>query len=119
MQTRTLAARAGHWSAQHRKAAIWGWIAFVLVAAAQRAHPQLRVEEVGDASADKALSKALKDDFRKAETLSLPITLLILLIAFGALVAAGLPVVLGLSGVGAALGLVGLLSHAWPVDEAV
>src|SRR3954447_14446848 len=26
------AARAGRWSAQHRKTAIWGWIAFVAVA---------------------------------------------------------------------------------------
>src|SRR4051812_36189271 len=28
----TFAARAGRWSAQHRKTAIWGWIAFVAVA---------------------------------------------------------------------------------------
>src|ERR671921_1725187 len=28
----TFAARAGRWSAQHRKTAIWGWIAFVVVA---------------------------------------------------------------------------------------
>src|SRR5256885_16552061 len=30
--TRALAARAGRWSAQHRKKAIWGWLAFALVA---------------------------------------------------------------------------------------
>src|SRR2546421_3739444 len=29
---RSLAARAGRWSAQHRKTAIWGWLAFVVVA---------------------------------------------------------------------------------------
>src|SRR3954466_13339315 len=28
----TFAARAGRWSAKHRKTAIWGWIAFVVVA---------------------------------------------------------------------------------------
>ena len=28
---RGLAARAAHWSAEHRKLAIWGWIAFVVV----------------------------------------------------------------------------------------
>ena len=89
------------------------------VAAAQRAHPQLRIDEVGDASADKALSKAFKDDFSKAERLSLPITLLILLLAFGALVAAVVPIVLGLSAVFAALGLVGVISHGWPVDESI
>src|SRR3954447_22905496 len=29
-----LAARAGRWSAQHRKKAIWGWLAFALIALA-------------------------------------------------------------------------------------
>ena len=32
MQSKNLAARAGRWSAQHRKAAIGGWLAFVVVA---------------------------------------------------------------------------------------
>src|SRR5215212_6561711 len=27
-----VAARMGRWSAQHRKAAIWGWLAFVVIA---------------------------------------------------------------------------------------
>ena len=63
-------------------------------AAAQRAHPDLRIEQAGDASATKALNKSFSDDFAKARTLSLPITLLILLVAFGALVAAGIPVLL-------------------------
>ncbi|MEA2374757.1 MAG: hypothetical protein QOD53_1220, partial [Thermoleophilaceae bacterium] len=89
------------------------------VAAVGKAHPQLRVEEFGDASATKALNKAFEDDFKKAETLSLPITLLILLVAFGALMAAGLPLLLGLSAVAAALGIVGLVSHIAPVDQAV
>src|SRR5215467_7339656 len=29
---RGLAARMGRWSAQHRKKAIWGWLAFVVIA---------------------------------------------------------------------------------------
>ena len=29
---RGLASRAGMWSAQHRKTAIWGWLAFVVIA---------------------------------------------------------------------------------------
>jgi RND superfamily putative drug exporter len=88
-------------------------------AAAQAAHPELRIEEVGDASANKALSKSFEDDFRKAETLSLPITLIILVVAFGALVAAGIPLLLALSAVGATIGLVGLISHLVPVDQAI
>ena len=32
MEKRNLAARAAHWSATHRKTAIWGWLAFVVLA---------------------------------------------------------------------------------------
>jgi uncharacterized membrane protein YdfJ with MMPL/SSD domain len=89
------------------------------VAAAAAAHPGLRIEQFGDASAGKALSKVFEEDFKRAETLSLPITLLILVIAFGSLVAAGLPLLLALSAVGAAIGIVSLLSQALPVDQAI
>jgi anti-anti-sigma factor len=85
----------------------------------QEANPGLRVEQFGDASADKALSKAFEDDLRKAETLSLPITLVILVLAFGALVAAGVPLLLAISAVAAALGLVGAFSNLVPVDQSI
>ena len=48
--------------------------------------------EFGFASANKELTDTLGQDFRKAEQLSVPITFLILLFAFGAFVAAGVPV---------------------------
>jgi RND superfamily putative drug exporter len=89
------------------------------VAAIDARHPQLRIEQFGEASADKALSKAFEDDFRKAETLSLPITLVILVVAFGALVAAMLPLLLGLSAVAITLGVLGPLSQLYPVDEVI
>ena len=85
----------------------------------EEANPGIRVEQFGDASTDKALSKAFEDDLRKAETLSLPITLAILVIAFGALAAAGVPLLLAISAVAAALGLVGLVSQAIPVDQSI
>src|SRR3954451_21020689 len=88
-------------------------------AAAQKAHPDLRIEQFGDASADKALSKAFSDDFQKAETLSLPITLLILVVAFGALVAAGVPLLLGLTAVLGTLGVIGPISQIFPMDESI
>jgi anti-anti-sigma factor len=90
-----------------------------VVAGLDRAHPGLRIEEFGDASASKALSKAFEDDFRKAELLSLPITLLILVVAFGALVAAGIPLLLGLSSVIITLGLLAPISQLWPVDQSI
>jgi RND superfamily putative drug exporter len=79
----------------------------------------MRIEQFGDASANKAISKAFEDDFRKAESLSLPVTLIILVLAFGALVAAGLPLLLGLSAVAITLGLLAPLSQLFPVDEAI
>jgi uncharacterized membrane protein YdfJ with MMPL/SSD domain len=88
-------------------------------AAVGRAHPGLRVEQVGTASADKAFDTSLGDDFKRAETLSVPLTLLILLLAFGALVAAGLPLLLGLTAVGATLGLLGPISQLTPVTDQI
>ncbi|HEV2057755.1 MAG TPA: MMPL family transporter, partial [Solirubrobacteraceae bacterium] len=88
-------------------------------AAVQRAHPDLRVEQVGSASAEKAFEKAMNDDFKRAETLSIPLTLIILLLAFGALVAAGLPLLLGLTAVGATLGLLGPISRLTAVTDHV
>ena len=41
-------------------------------AAAQKANPDLRIEQFGDSSADKALGAALDDDFKRAEFLSPP-----------------------------------------------
>jgi uncharacterized membrane protein YdfJ with MMPL/SSD domain len=93
--------------------------ALAATAAAQRAHPRLRIEQFGDASADKALSKAFAEDFKRAEVLSLPITLLILIAAFGALVAAGLPLVLALTAVMGTLGLLGPVSRLVALDEAI
>ena len=87
--------------------------------AAQEAHPDLRIEQFGDASADKALSAAFDKDFKKAEVLSLPITLVILILAFGALVAAGLPLLLALTAVMGTIGLLGPVSQIVPLDEAI
>jgi uncharacterized membrane protein YdfJ with MMPL/SSD domain len=88
-------------------------------AAAGRAHPSLRIEQFGDASVQKAVAKSLSDDFSKAKSLSLPITLVIMVLAFGSLVAAGIPVLLAITGVLATMGLVAIPSHIAPVDSAV
>ena len=88
-------------------------------AAAAKDHPMLRIEEFGEASANKAINKTLGHDFTRAETLSLPLTLLILIVAFGSLVAAGMPMLLGMTAVGATLGLVGLVSQLLPMDGAI
>ena len=86
------------------------------VAAVQNAHPDLDIEQFGGASADQAIDKVIQDDLAKAGMLSLPITLIILIITFGTLVAAGLPLLIGLTSVMAALGLVAITSHLFPAD---
>jgi uncharacterized membrane protein YdfJ with MMPL/SSD domain len=89
------------------------------VASLDRRHAGFRIEQFGEGSADKALSKAFEDDFKKAEVTSVPITLVILILAFGALLAAFVPLVLAVTAVAAAVGLIGPISQIWPVDEAI
>jgi uncharacterized membrane protein YdfJ with MMPL/SSD domain len=87
------------------------------VAAVQGRHPGFRVEEFGDASFQKASTDSAGKDFSHAESLSIPVTLLILVLAFGAFVAAVLPVLLALSAFAAAMGLVFVASHWFPIDH--
>jgi uncharacterized membrane protein YdfJ with MMPL/SSD domain len=84
---------------------------------AQAVHPDFFIGEFGDASAVDGVETAYADDLEKAGQLSLPITLLILVIAFGALVAAGIPLLLGLTAVIATFGLVALSSHFLPMAQ--
>src|SRR5215213_3915327 len=89
------------------------------VAAVQAARPGFLIEQLGDASASEAVGQAYEDDARRAEFVSLPITLLILVAAFGTFVAAGLPLLLGLTAAMAAIGILGPVSHVLPVAEAI
>ena len=80
------------------------------------AHPELRIGQVGPGSINAEVGEQLDADFRRAELVSLPVTLAILLFAFGAVVAAGVPVLLGIAAVATALGLTALASrHLIPV----
>ena len=88
-------------------------------AAAQAAHSDFVIEEFGSASGDKELGGVFTDDLKKAGELSLPITLGILLLAFGALVAAGIPLLLGLTAVIATMGLLAIPSKVLPMDESI
>src|ERR671934_1235651 len=86
------------------------------VSGVQKANPGVRIEEFGMASAMHMLDQTVGKDFKKAEKLTVPITLLILLAAFGALVAAGLPVLLAFSAVLASIGLYSLFTNLVPGD---
>ncbi len=77
-------------------------------------HPDVTVEQTGAASLMAGTADQLDRDFVTAETLSIPVTLLVLLVVFGAFVAAVVPVVLALTAVVGAVGLSALVSHVVP-----
>src|SRR3954454_9317153 len=84
---------------------------------AQRAHPGFFIGEFGGASAAKGVDTAFAHDLKSAGALSIPLTLIILVVAFGALVAAGIPLLLALTAVFATFGLVALPSHLLPLAQ--
>src|SRR5262249_14333066 len=89
------------------------------VLAAQPAHPAVTIGETGDISASDARDRVVHRDLHKAELLSVPVTLVVLLFAFGSVVAALVPVLLALTAVVAAFGLLGPISQAFPLDDSV
>jgi uncharacterized membrane protein YdfJ with MMPL/SSD domain len=88
------------------------------VRAARAANPSADLQIAGPGTVGKAIDTIVEDDLRKAELISLPITLVILLVAFGALVAASVPLLLGITSVAAAIGGLGLISQVAPLGDA-
>ncbi len=85
--------------------------------AVQGAHGGVRIQAAGPGTTDKAIGEVVSSSLRTAELISLPVTLVILFFAFGALVAASVPLLLGLTSVIAAMGGMGVLSQIAPIDE--
>ncbi|MEV0935934.1 MMPL family transporter [Streptomyces phaeochromogenes] len=80
-------------------------------------HKGLTIVQAGDASVDFAVEEATSEDFATAELTSIPLTLVILLVVFGALIAAGIPLLLAVTAVVAAMGLLTLAANWLPVDD--
>lgn len=78
------------------------------------AHPDLIVEETGSPAISKGVNDQRGEDLALSERLSLPVTLVILLIVFGSVVMAGVPLLLALSSIAATMGLAMLASHLMP-----
>ncbi|MEU5704507.1 MMPL family transporter [Streptomyces aurantiacus] len=87
------------------------------VAQVQKDHEALRIEEIGGASMNKTFDDAFGDDFQQAEFSAVPVALGILLVAFGALVAALVPVLLAITAIVATMGLMMIVSHIQPMDD--
>ena len=94
------------------------------VAAAQRAvatvqarHPVLLIGESGQASVDRATNNTISADFHRAEVTSIPVTLMLLLVVFGALIAAGIPLLLAGTAVVTAISLLAIPSRWLPIGN--
>ena len=75
------------------------------------AHPDLRVTQAGGVSLDAAINDRVAEDLGRAEVFTVPVTLGLMLLAFGALIAAGIPVLLAATSVAATIGISAPLSH--------
>src|SRR5262249_19928356 len=87
------------------------------LAAAPGAHPGVTISETGDNSAGTAQNQIVNGNLHRVELLAIPVTLVVLVLAFGSLVAALVPLLLGVTAVVAGLGLLGPLSHQFPVQD--
>jgi uncharacterized membrane protein YdfJ with MMPL/SSD domain len=87
--------------------------------AAQRAHPDFVIDQFGDASSEDAFMKVFQSDLTKSGLTSIPLTLIILFVAFGTMLLAGMPVLLALTAIAATMGLVGPISQFAPVEESI
>jgi uncharacterized membrane protein YdfJ with MMPL/SSD domain len=84
----------------------------------QNAHPGYYIGSFGT-STGKAVEAGFFDDLKRAGEFSVPLTMLILVVAFGALVAAGIPLLLALTAVLGTLGIVALISQVLPMSDSV
>ncbi|OEV27081.1 hypothetical protein AN219_23690 [Streptomyces nanshensis] len=82
--------------------------------AVQKDHPGLLVEETGSASVGKGVDAQRSSDLALSEKIALPVTLVTLLIVFGSVLLAAVPLLLALSSIAAAMGLSMVVSHISP-----
>lgn len=83
----------------------------------QKDHEALTIEQIGSASMMKTFDDAFGEDFQQAEYSAVPVALGILLVAFGAVVAALVPVALAITAIIATMGLMGIVSHVMPMSD--
>src|SRR5215469_12748850 len=88
-----------------------------VVAAIQARHPGLTVAEAGDTSLSQEVTASVSRDFRRAELTSVPVTLILLLVVFGSLIAAGIPLLLAATAVASAISLLAIPSRWLPISS--
>lgn len=71
----------------------------------------------GSGTLNAQLTDVIEEDFATASQINFPVTLIIMLIAMGSLVAAGVPIILAYLGVAMAAGAVTIISYGVPMME--
>ena len=79
-------------------------------------YPAVALRWTGEVALNADLRGVSASDAQRAERRALPVTLLLLVIAFGAIAAACLPLLSALLAIGSALGAAALLARAWPLS---
>ncbi len=87
------------------------------VAEWQAKHPDFRILVGGDASQTEQITKLINEDFGTAALISTPLTLVIMLLAMGTVLAAILPIVLAYVGIIVTLALLAIISQVLPLEE--
>ena len=76
-------------------------------------YPAVKLELTGEIPLNFDIRKASADDVRRGESLVIPATLALLLVAFGSLMAAVIPLAVGQLAIAATLAITGFLAHRW------
>jgi RND superfamily putative drug exporter len=76
-------------------------------------YPDVKLELTGEIPLNFDIRKASADDVRRGESLVIPATLALLLVAFGSLVAALIPLAVGQLAIATTLAITGFLAHRW------
>jgi RND superfamily putative drug exporter len=75
-----------------------------------------RAEITGTATLNHTFNTIAEEDLARAETFGLPVALIVMVLAFGTVVAAGVPLVLAIAAIGPSLGTVALIGQAFELS---
>ena len=76
-------------------------------------YPAVKLELTGEIPLNFDIRKASADDVQRGESLVIPATLALLLVAFGSLIAALIPLAVGQLAIATTLAITGFLAHRW------
>jgi putative drug exporter of the RND superfamily len=79
----------------------------------RRRYPAVKLELTGEIPLNFDIRKASADDVRRGESLVIPGTLILLLVAFGSLIAALIPLAIGQLAIATAMAITGFLAQRW------